>query len=322
MTLPFAWVLGSRGLLGSATSTALRGHACEWRPGAPLAWHDPHHLVGQLAGSIHGLATDACGGPWWVVWCAGAGVVGTTGVTLAAETQAFDHLLRHLGVALADGRLAPGGTVFLASSAGGVYAGSWPPPFDELTMPDPISDYGRAKLVQERALATFVAEHPVRAVVGRISNLYGPGQDLAKGQGLISQLCRAHLQGRPVSIYVPLDTIRDYVFAPDCGRMVARLLQLVDQGSAPGTLITKVLASQQGTTVGAVLQELHRVVKRPIRAVLCGSPLGALQVRDLRLRSVIFPEVDALASTPFPVGLHSTFADLRLEFALGHLRAG
>ena len=32
-----------------------------------------------------------------------------------------------------------------------------------------------------------------RVVLGRIANLYGPGQDLAKNQGLISRLCRSNL---------------------------------------------------------------------------------------------------------------------------------
>ena len=57
-------------------------------------------------------------------------------------------------------------------------------------------------------------------VIGRIANLYGPGQDPTKAQGLVSQLCRAHLERRPTSIYVSLDTARDYLFVDDAARLV------------------------------------------------------------------------------------------------------
>ena len=57
-------------------------------------------------------------------------------------------------------------------------------------------------------------------MIGRIANLYGPGQNLDKPQGLVSQLCAAHLERRPVSIWVSLDTLRDYLYAPDCAQMV------------------------------------------------------------------------------------------------------
>ena len=53
-------------------------------------------------------------------------------------------------------------------------------------------------------------------LIGRIANLYGPGQNLAKAQGLVSQLCAAQLERARSSIWVSLDTLRDYLFAPDC----------------------------------------------------------------------------------------------------------
>jgi len=48
-------------------------------------------------------------------------------------------------------------------------------------------------------------------MVGRMSNLYGPGQNLKKVQGLISQMCLRVLTRQPLVLYVPLDTIRDYL---------------------------------------------------------------------------------------------------------------
>ena len=51
-----------------------------------------------------------------------------------------------------DPPLAQAGTLFFASSAGGVYAasGAQPPPFDERSPACALAPYGREKLVQEQ----------------------------------------------------------------------------------------------------------------------------------------------------------------------------
>ena len=76
---------------------------------------------------------------------------------------------------------------FLASSAGGVYAGASGASVHR------AHRAGAALAVRPRQAAVGEARHRVRRrapgrplLVGRLSNLYGPGQDLAKPQGLVS----------------------------------------------------------------------------------------------------------------------------------------
>ena len=95
-------------------------------------------------------------------------------------------------------------------------------PFTEHTTPAPISAYGRAKLRSEEIATEFAVRTGSALLVGRLSNLYGPGQDITKPQGLISQLCRAQLTRQPLSVYVSLDTMRDYLFVDDAAAMVVR----------------------------------------------------------------------------------------------------
>ena len=117
--------------------------------------------------------------------------------------------------------LARRGTLFFASSAGGVYAASQAaPPFDETSPVGALAPYGGEKLAQEALVRELAEAAGVDMLIGRLSNLYGPGQKLSKPQGLIAHVGRAALRREPVSIYVPLDTIRDYLFAADAGRMV------------------------------------------------------------------------------------------------------
>ena len=164
--------------------------------------------AGQIAEAARQFlaAAEAAGG-WQICWCAGAGVTSTGQSALDAEVVVFRALLSALETA---GHVPPG-AVFLASSAGGVYAGSTGSPRDELTVPRALAPYGHAKLALEDAAIDFADRTGVPVLVGRLSNLYGPGQNLAKPQGLVSHIARAHLLGRPLSIYVPLEIGRAHV---------------------------------------------------------------------------------------------------------------
>jgi UDP-glucose 4-epimerase len=166
--------------------------------------------------------------------------------------------------------------------------------------------------VEAEALVTEWSERTgAPTLIGRIANLYGPGQNIDKAQGLISQMCRSHLLGTPLSVYVSLDTLRDYLYAPDCAGLItdsmARLRERAGTGPA---LVTKILASQRAITVSAVIGEMRRLFKSPPRIVVAASATTSLQARDLSLRSRIWPDLDRRALTPFPVGVATTAADL------------
>lgn len=293
------WVVGAGGLLGSKVAARVRerGHALRIRS---VPWEDARRARLVLREEAETLV--ATGDPWAVAWCAGAGVVATSAEVVAAEQAQFEHFL-------ADFRPRGSGAFFLASSAGGVYAGSASlPPFDERTPPRPLAPYGHGKLAMERALTEWAAATGTPALIGRIANLYGPGQDLAKGQGLVSQICRSSITGKALSVYVSLDTRRDYLFVADAAAMIVAALEQLPGRGDPVTV--KILASGRSATIGTLVGEARRVLRRRPRVVFGASPKAAAQVRDLRLRSVVWRELDTYARTPLPVGLAATAADL------------
>ena len=124
------------------------------------------------------------------------------------------------------------------------------PPFTELHEARSISAYGDAKLAAERAAAEFAARSGVNVLTGRISNLYGPGQNLAKPQGLVSHICRAQLSGQPISVYVSLDTVRDYLYVDDASGLICDALDRLADAPA-GTAVTTLTLS---TTTNKVTQ--------------------------------------------------------------------
>lgn len=311
MTSPATLVIGSHGLLGGAVVAAVAR-----KGGAPplaqaVRWGDDAHVQRDLVLGLDRVVKDAEGGPWRVIWCAGVGVTTTSADELAREVAVLRRFLHAVGERSASAPVGRG-TIFFASSAGGVYAGSDDPPFTESTTPRPISPYGEAKLAAESAVSELCPPAGVSALIGRIANLYGPGQDMQKPQGLITQLCRARVTGQPTSIYVSLDTLRDYIFAPDCADMILDGLDRLDRHrrevSQPdrGVLVTKILASQRSVSIGALLMETRRIFRRPPRVLVAASPRARTQARDLRLRSVIWPEIDRRVFMPLPAGIRAT----------------
>lgn len=296
-----------RGLLGSrvAASAAARGRRVR---GVQVPWDQPGPALEALV-----VAADAAAAEdpdWDLAWCAGAGVVATGQDALDAEVELFTSFVRRL-------RLPPR-TLFLASSAGGVYAGSAGPPFTEDTEPRPLAPYGRAKLAMEDA-ARDLAAAGGRVVLGRIANLYGPGQDLEKPQGLISQLCLTHVTGRPLRLYVSFDSLRDYVYVDDAAEVVVDLLARAG-ALDPGAVVTKVIATGAPTSVALLVDACIRAFRRRPHVIQCASPGGA-QVLDLRLRSRVWPELDAAYRTPLVVGLRATADDVEARHRAGELDA-
>jgi UDP-glucose 4-epimerase len=299
-----AWIVGSGGLLGAEVRRAAAGKAglrCFDAPGGRLPWGDPPALRPAFAAAASEFLRAAREGDCEeasVFWCAGTGVVASPAFDLDADRQAWRTFLMELGAALDAPH--PGRRlvvkVLLASSAGGVWGGATERPVTEATPPHPISAYGEAQLARERELAAFTAERPgTSAVIARLSNLYGPGQRLDKPQGLISHISRSVLLRRPVHLYVPLDTVRDYLFTEDAAHAI---LETLSQAPAGGVPRLRLLASEKATTIAEVLAVFHRLTRHRVAVVSGLHPVASLQPRILSFRS---QERGAASRPPTPL---------------------
>lgn len=286
------WVVGAGGLLGSAVARVVDGSATMFA-GRPVPWEDAPKAAATLASDAHRFAAEAGADPWSVVWAAGASVVASSEADTAVELESLSALLRAVAAAPPTGP----GACFVTSSAGGLYAGSSSPPFDADSPPVPISPYGRLKLAQEQvAIATLAGRVPL--VIGRISNLYGPDQDPAKGQGLIPLLCRAAVRRTPLNLYVSMDTVRDYLFVDDAARLVWECTVAAVR-EQPSEARIVVLASGQSATVAEVVATVQNVAHRRVPLALGTNPSARHQATDLRL----VPTVSVADLTPLPNGI-------------------
>lgn len=308
-----AWVVGSGGLLGSRVreALALRGASLASPSPSPFSWSRPERLPEEFAAaarSFAGLLPDPPG-RWLVLWCAGAGTVASPEPAMERETSQFAAFLEALGPALG----SRPGTFFFASSAGALYAGCASFPVTEEVEPAPLSPYGHAKRRQEDLLRAWAAGRPsVSSFVARLTNLYGPGQNPAKAQGLISYLSRCLLHHRPAHVYSPLDTLRDHLHASDAAALVVAGVERLARASSAAH-VTKIVASGETATIAMILGIFRRLARHHPRIVCSESRSAALQPRRLVFRSGVWPDLVLDRPTPLPEGIHGVHqAHLRL----------
>lgn len=310
-----AWVVGSRGLLGSALCRALRQRGgALFSPSVHLSWNSEIELSAQVAQAVkdftaHALHTDR----WEIYWAAGVGTMGSSESALATETRILSTLLRL--IESAPQLMAIPGAIAFSSSAGALHAGSSDDIISENTAPAPTTAYARSKLAQEDLVRSFVdANGLMSALIARFTTLYGPGQSLEKPQGLLTHIARCTLKNAPVQIYVPFDTIRDYITADDAA---AEMICALRATTSSPLVRTKIIASEQPVTIAEIIATFRRVVRRPVRVITSAGKLTGVYPRRVCFQSVTPPVDTSLPRTSLLVGIAKLMAWERAAFALG-----
>lgn len=301
------WIVGSGGLFGQAIAR----QADEVFLTAPIPWRKSERAALELFQSTQKFKSFAGDNPWQVLWCAGSATTSTSREVAWRELQILDGLLNGLRRELPRGP----GAFFLTSSAGGVFAGSASPPFSESSAPVPISAYGELKLAQEDLVRRSLGGR-VPVVIGRVGNLYGPGQNLSKLQGLISRLALSVVKKEPISVFVPLSTLRDYTYVDDAARMSLAWLLYAQTSQRPQPT-TAVIASGEPVSVGELIHVVEHVSHSRVPVTLGTHESARAQAADLRLVPTDVPGSKFTISTPLPVGVRNVYMDVLRRFQAG-----
>ena len=291
-----AWTIGAGGLIGSAIHAQAKNpfHA------SVIPWSDNTESLHVLTKNLEDFKAQAGAGPWTIIWAAGAATVASSETETAQETLLLKGFLELLQGSPPRGS----GVFFLVSSAGGVFAGAANPPFDAMSTPHPISPYGHSKLANEQ-LALNTLEGWCRVVIGRFSNIYGPGQKLTKLQGLISRLALSAATKEPINVFVPLSTVRDYIYVDDAAAAAHAWVNdahATVQTGAESTSPVKLIAAGQGTSVGQLIRITQDVSHRKVPIAMGSHPSSAAQAADLRFIPSEPPGVE-LPMTSMPIGV-------------------
>lgn len=311
--MTIAWVIGSGGLLGSALCRALRiKDTSVFLPAQGFYWRDPPKLPSQFAAAVQSFGLHVqTADRWEIYWAAGVGTMGSSLGELEPETNAFTLLLKLIE---AQPQLsAKPGALSLASSAGAIYAGCTDAIIDNTSDPAPTTPYADEKLKQEDLLRTYASKNKTTSVlIARISTLYGPGGAIGKQQGLITHIARCILRNKPIQIYVPLDTIRDYITAEDAATMIVAALGAINQ--APG-IDTRIIASEQPTTIAEIISVYKRITRRSPRIVTSASKLSSVYSRRIQFRTKNVTQSTRVPQTSLLVGIARVMAAERSLYA-------
>ena len=313
--MTIAWVLGSSGLLGSALVRTLHDEGTEvFFPATAFTWDCEADLMLQVPAAVRAFALRASTADRWEIhWAAGVGVMSSTAAALTPETRTLALLLELLQADA--GLMARPGSLSFASSAGAIYAGASDEVITEETAAAPTTAYAEAKLQQEDLIRGFVAANPqIRALIARISTLYGPGQATGKKQGLLGHMARCILRNQPIQIYVPYDTIRDYIDVDDAALAIFGTLRATEPGPRA---MTKIFASESPVTIAEIVSIFGRLARRAPRVIRSATRLSSLYSRRVQFRSVVTSSFQRAPGKRLPVGIAQVMMAERLAFMRG-----
>ena len=170
--------------------------------------------------------------------------------------------------------------LIFVSSGGAIYGNPSRLPVDESLAPDPLSYHAAGKVALESLFTAFSHANDVSLAIMRPSNIYGPGQQLRNGFGLVRTLLDKAMHNAPVEMWGDGDTVRDYLYIDDSVAACMDLLETwqatgaFNAGSGRGTSVADMI-----TMVGEATDRDLEVIQRPAR----GTDVRAVVLDSTRL---------------------------------------
>jgi nucleoside-diphosphate-sugar epimerase len=189
---------------------------------------------------------------------------------------------------------------------------------------EPHTFKGRMRKAQEDLLLEAHAGARIKGAVLRLPDFYGPDVEKSFLQGAIT----AAIRGGAANMIGPLDRPHEFVFVPDVGPVVARL---VDTAAAWGRVWH--LAGAGVTTQRALVDEIGRQVGRPVKVRAAGKWMlrivglfnqfmrEMVEMHYLLTEPVIMDDtalqalIGPIAKTPYAEGIRQTLAAARAAAA-------
>lgn len=129
---------------------------------------------------------------------------------------------------------------------------------------EPHTFKGRMRKAQEDLLWQAAADHGIEAAILRLPDFYGPGVEAS----FLHRAAVAAVQGGTADLVGPIETPHEFVFVPDVGPVVARL---IDTPAAWGH--SWHLAGAGVTSQLALVQEMERQTGRPLKRRVAGKTM-------------------------------------------------
>lgn len=163
------------------------------------------------------------------------------------------------------------------SSGGALYGNPTVLPVTEDQPLWPLSNHGVGKVAVEGFLRVYGEQHGERVTVLRPSNVYGPGQMLRAGFGVIRTMLEHVRRDTAIEFWGDGETVRDYLFIDDWVEACWRLL-----GPQAPTGVYNVGVGE-GCSLNSLRAMVERVTRRALR--VHWRPARQVDIREVVLDS-------------------------------------
>jgi UDP-glucose 4-epimerase len=146
--------------------------------------------------------------------------------------------------------------IIYTSSAGTIYGPSLKK-LSEKSFTAPFSPYGIGKLAMEHFLEYYRVNYNINYDIYRISNVFGPNQDISKGLGLINTIIENLIKRKETTIFGNGKAIRNYIYIQD---VVDVLCYSVNSSFFESNILN--VASNQNYTINQIIKLIEKESKQ------------------------------------------------------------
>jgi UDP-glucose 4-epimerase len=252
-------VTGDTGFLGKALAERLEADGHVARVAHSLPCDSSVGVACGLGSTVEEwrAAVDGCEGVFHLAWAtvpstANANPLGDLETNVAGTLRLLEAL-RH----------RPEISITFTSSGGTVYGDPDTLPLPEHHPLRPKTAYGVSKTAAEHYALLYRRMWGVDARVVRLSNPFGPGQDIKGQLGAASIFAARALAGKRVEIWGDGTAIRDYIYVDDAiSGLLATMLAPADCFGALDPVVN--IGSGRGVSLRELISLLMRILDKPI----------------------------------------------------------
>lgn len=306
------WIIGSGGLLGNSLKGLISQTADTlFDPEVKFSWEDKLKASAELKIALDNFVLRVNQGLWKIYWAAGKGNMHSTVDDLQNETFILKNFITEL-TSHKKFNFKSGSFIF-SSSAGAVYAGKYDSFITESSLPSPINAYGEIKLEQESIVSMLNKNNKYcNVIIYRISNLYGFKKNSSSHLGLITEIVKKILLNEVIHIYVPLETMRDYISAKAAAELMINSTFILEEN--PGIHI-KIIASGSSTSIAQIMNIIKKISKRNLRVITLADIKSNQYQPVIYFKSQIAQSNNLINSENLIIGISELFTVMRSNFA-------
>jgi UDP-glucose 4-epimerase len=201
------------------------------------------------------------------------------------------------------------GKIIYVSSGGTVYGMPETVPINEKHSTHPISAYGITKLTIEKYVAMYANLYGIDYRICRPSNVYGEGQRLNIGQGVIGVFLDRVVRGLPIEMWGSGSNKRDYIHVSD---FVSAVVSLINYSGDRRIF-------NIATSVGYSLKDIIGMIENSLNLhpeVLYKSSRGFDVPDSILDNSLLIEQTGWRPLTDLPEGLVSMYRWIRNKYTI------